>query len=90
MEKYRRIRSFLVSCARIDLLGRTNRPVQSAASKTECFVQVVGSQIRAMAPGGDRGGVGGGSCVYVRYGTAEQQGTGVGTRVYLRVYEAGK
>ena len=47
MEKYRRIRSFLVSCARIDLLGRTNRPVQSAASKTVCFVQEVGSQIRA-------------------------------------------
>ena len=42
------------------------------------------------APGGDRGGVGGVSGVYVRYGIAEQQGAGVGTRVYLRVYEAGK
>ena len=44
----------------------------------------------AQAPGGDRGGGGGGSGVYVRYGIAEQQGTGVGTRVYLRVQEAGK
>ena len=26
--------------------------------------------------------------MYVRYGTAEQQGTGVGTRVLLRVQEA--
>ena len=41
-------------------------------------------------PGGDRGGGGGGSGVYVRYGIAEQHGTGVGARVYLRVYEAGK
>ena len=30
------------------------------------------------------------SGVYVRYGTAEQQGTGVGTRVLLRVQEAAK
>ena len=28
--------------------------------------------------------------MYVRYGIAEQQGTSVGTRVYLRVHEAGK
>ena len=35
--------------------------------------------------------VGGGSGVYVRYGTtAEQQGTGVGTRVLLGVHEAAK
>ena len=39
------------------------------------------------AAGGDRGGVGGVSGVYVRYGIAEQQETGVGTRVYLRVHE---
>ena len=32
----------------------------------------------------------GGSSVNVRYGIAEQQGTGVGTGVFLRVYEAGK
>ena len=44
----------------------------------------------AQAPGGDRGGVGGVSGVYVRYGIAEQQETGVGTRVYLRVHEAEK
>ena len=35
------------------------------------------------APGGDRGG-GGGSSVNVGYRIAEQQETGVGTRVYLR------
>ena len=44
----------------------------------------------AQAPGGDRGGDGGGSGVYVQYSIAEQHGTGVGTRVYLRVEEAGK
>ena len=36
-----------------------------------------------------RGG-GGGSSVNVQYGIAEQQETGVGTRVYLRVHEAEK
>ena len=44
-------RMILVSCVRIDLLDRTNRPVQFAASKTQCFVQEVGSQIRAITAG---------------------------------------
>ena len=59
---------------------------------TRNWIKLQGAHFRVVtqAPGGDRGGVGGGSGVYVRYGIAEQQGTGVGTRVYLRVYEAGK
>ena len=44
----------------------------------------------AQATGGGRGGGGGGSGVYVRYGIAEQQETGVDTRVYLRLHEAEK
>ena len=40
------------------------------------------------APGGDRGGGGGGGSVNVGYCIAEQQETGVGTRVHLRVHEA--
>ena len=49
-----------------------------------------GGGATTQAPGGDRGGVGGVSGVYVRYGIAEQQETGVGTRVHLRVHEAEK